>query len=539
MNTTTTRRQFLNLAMGAGASALVARTSPGALSPYIGDDDRALTGKGMNALLFFDDWLLDRRDGLDRRWHQPTFVKQVFSEFYPGFLGYGGYMSVFRDRRLGRYVMYAAVFPPQADPSTFVIRLESDDPWNWPNPRYTTGVQPAWKGFENVVVDQTGERFWPYCVQPLAGTPLQDRGYVTSLAYVTPGFEDFIRRSSAGRGGAGLVPPRGLELRSVLAFSDDGLRFQVDRSHPWRHVGADQSGNFLWSEALGKFLIFTRRVSTDRRIVYSTTADFRQFSPLLTSMQPDHLDPIGTEFYDLPARPYEDLYLGLLHVQSTDPQERVREKFSGRMQTELVHSYNGVHWVRGPRADPFLSVRDYGEEGGGTVYGMELLRTPDHRLLIFAEGSYGEHGAYPAMQAAGMDTTGYISPLLYELRLDGFCSLRTRSRDGLLETKTLVPQAAGLSLNLRTARHTSVRVQLLDGVSLAPLPGYTFADAIEIRGDHLFAPVRWKGRNDLAEWVGRPVRLQIEMHEAELFAIRLAFQAYYAGNGMPPLASLA
>ena len=129
--------------------------------------------------------------------------------------------------------------------------------------------------------------------------------------------------------------------------------------------------------------------------------------------------------------------------------------------------------------------------------------------------------------------------LLYELRLDGFCSLRTRSRDGLLETKTLVPQAGHLRLNVRTTRHTSVRVQLLHGLTLNPLPGYTFDDAVSISGDHLFAPVRWKNHEDIAEWIGKPVRVEIEMREAELFAVRMQYKSYYAQVGTPPMASMA
>jgi hypothetical protein len=168
-----------------------------------------------------------------------------------------------------------------------------------------------------------------------------------------------------------------------------------------------------------------------------------------------------------------------------------------------------------------------------------MIRTADDRLLFYATSSYGEHGAYPAMQAAGMDVTGYFSPLMYELRLDGFCSLRTRSRDGAVETKTLVPQAAGMTLNVRTTRATRVRVQLRHGLTLDPLPGYTFDDALPISGDHLFAPVRWRGHEDLSEWVGKPVRVEVEMREAELFAIRMKYKSYYSQVGTPPMASLA
>lgn len=97
------------------------------------------------------------------------------------------------------------------------------------------------------------------------------------------------------------------------------------------------------------------------------------------------------------------------------------------------------------------------------------------------------------MQKAGIDTRGAFGPLLYELRLDGFCSMKTRSKDGLLRTKTIIPQSAAISINVRTSTHTAVRVQLLDGVTGLPLPGYTLAEAVPISGDHLLHDRSGKG----------------------------------------------
>ena len=43
---------------------------------------------------------------------------------------------------------------------------------------------------------------------------------------------------------------------------------------------------------------------------------------------------------------------------------------------------------------------------------------------------------------------------------------------------------------------------------------------------------RWKERVDISELVGRPVRIEMQMREAELFAIRLDCQSHFA-NGDP------
>ena len=390
------------------------------------------------------------------------------------------------------------------------MRLQSDDPCEWPNPSYDSSARPEWKGFKDVVVDQNGEPIWAYAVHTLAGTPLADRGYVASV----------------------LDEPGHMTLGG---FSDDGVQFTVDRDRPWLNPGSDNTGDVMWNEEAGVYEIVNRPIYGDRRVSISTATDFEEVSRPITVLQPDALDRVGTEFYDMPARPYEGMYIGLLHVFTTDHFEETSTvsppwpwlKYRGRMETELTYSYNGLHWVRTVRK-PFMGLRDYGLLGGGSVYGMEMLRTPDDNLLFYAHCSMGGHGDLVDMAKDGADTAGYNSPLLYEMRLDGFCSLKTWGYRGVLRTKTIVPKAGQISFNVRTMAHTEIRLQILDGQTAEPIPGYTWDEAEPISGDHLFGEPRWKRRSDISELVDRPIRIEIAMREAELFAIRVECEALYA-----------
>jgi hypothetical protein len=457
----------------------------------------------VKSIFFLDDWMVEQRVGLERVWGKPRFVKEIFSHFHPRVLGYGGYFSVFFDETVGRYAMYLAVYPPEADPGTFVLRLLSDDPAQWEDPSFELDASPAWTGFEHVVTQEDGDRFWPLVTRTLRGTPLAHLGqYVATL-----------------------IPSDRSDQNSYLAFSDDGFHFTVDRRHPWHDARSDTWSGIVWNPSAQLFQIYTRPVNVDRRVAVITTPDFRAFSKPVTLLQPDALDPLGTEFYSMPVQQYDDIFIGLLHIFRTDSFEERRYKMGGRMETELSYSYNGFNWYRTPRT-PFIPTRDYGLQGGGQVYAMDMLRTQDNRLLIYAHASMGEHAAYPDMQAAGLDTTGYFGPLLYELRLDGFCSLKTLGKDGSLRTKTLIPKDGALSLNLRTAPHTATRVQIVDGETAQPIPGYTFEEAIPISGDHLFAHPRWQDHADLSALVDRPIRIELAMRESELFAIRLNCQVF-------------
>ena len=464
----------------------------------------------MKGIWFFDDWMIERRDCLERVWGKPSFVKEIFTEFAPPGYGYGGYITAFFDERLGRYAMYVRTYPPYKNGFYAVMRLQSDDPYEWPNPSYDASVSPDWKGFKDVVVDQNDQLIDSYSVHTLAGTPLAQRGYVSTVV-------DFPR------------------LLTLGGFSDDGVRFTVDRDRPWLDPGSDNAGDVLWNQEAGVYEIIARPIYADRRVSISTTRDFEQFSRPITVLQPDAMDRVGMEFYDMPSRPYEGMYIGLLHVFTTDHFEETSSvsppwpwlKYYGRMETELTYSYNGLHWYRSVR-EPFMGLRGYGLQGGGTVYGMEMLRTPEDKLLFYASAAKGGHGDCVAIHDAGLDTTGLESTLLYEMRLDGFCSLKTWGYRGILRTKTIVPKAGQISFNVRTMAHTEIRVQILDGKTAEPIPGYTWDEAVPISGDHLFAQPRWKRRNDISELIDRPIRIEIAMREAELFAIRTECEALYA-----------
>ena len=317
----------------------------------------------MNTIFFFDDWLVERRTCLERVWGRPKFVKEIFSDYHPGVLGYGGYYSAFYDERLGRYVMYLAVYPPEADPGTFVVRLQSDDPHHWPNPVYDASVTPAWKGFADIVVKEDGDRFWPLVTRTLAGTPQEDRGYVGTCYDRSWG-----------------------TTNTYLAFSDDGQHFTVDWQHPWHDVRSDTWSGVVWNERAGFYQIHARPACADRRVALITTPDFESFAPLVTVLQPDAMDRLTTQFYSMPARRYEDLYIGMLHIFTPDTLEERRIKMGGRMETQLAYSYNGLNWYRAVR-EPFIGVRDYGLQGGGSVYGMEMLRTEDDKLLFYTHQS--------------------------------------------------------------------------------------------------------------------------------------------------------
>jgi hypothetical protein len=107
----------------------------------------------------------------------------------------------------------------------------------------------------------------------------------------------------------------------------------------------------------------------------------------------------------------------------------------------------------------------------------------------------------------------------YSLRIDGFVSLHAPLAGGELITKPLSFAGSQLTLNVSTSAAGSVRVEIQNADG-QPLPGFALADCHEVYGDDLERAVAWKGNPDLAAFAAKPVRLRIEIKDADLYSYR-------------------
>ena len=458
-------------------------------------------GDVLNALFFFDDWMLRTRDGLDRKQGKPVLVKEIKLGTHPELsIIRGGKFSY--DECLGRYVMYVDCHHKD-DRSRFTFRLETDDPYNWPMPQWASGSGPLWTRTENPVLDQKGNPLCCYNVLCLEGTPLEEKGY----------FMNFYNYKIDDQ-----------SLGPVIAYSRDGFHWEVDTTTHWIPHLSDTGNPPIYNPRTGQFMIFCRPEFIDRRVAQVTTTDLKKFSPVTIVLQPDAQDPVRREFYGLDPILYEDVFVSILGVYDTEQTENKRIRHQGTNETHLAYSYNGKNWYRAFR-EPFFPRTEPGTPFGGSVYMGAPIRTPENRLLFCVMGSWVEHGA------GGELPEGYNPFLtyLYDMRLDGFSYLKTRARHGMIQTKTVISHGGDLSVNTRTTPTGYVKVVVLDGTLNAdtfgePLPNYTLEDAIPITGDELFGKVRWNNRDNLDELKGKAIILQVHVRDGELYALRFQYQ---------------
>ena len=462
----------------------------------------------MKSLLFFDDWFLRAREGLDRKQGQPSPVKEVVLGSHPelSIIRAGRFH---RDAGTGRYVMYVDCHHKD-DRKRFCTRLETEDPYNWPEPQWTEGTGPMWTRAQNAVVDQNGNPISCFNIVSLAGTPLAEKGYFVNFY----DFED--SEKSWG---------------PVIAFSQDGLHFEVDTQTHWAPHKSDTGNPVIYNSQTGEDMIFCRPEFVDRRVAMLTTTDFATFSTAKVVLQPDAEDPVCREFYGLDPFLCDDVFVGMLSIYDTEPTEGSRCQMQGTNEAQVAYSYNGQNWYRACR-QALIPRTEPGTQLGGCVYAGAPVRTSEDRLLFCVMGSWGEHAAVEEIPEGLAPFPTY----LYEMRLDGFAYLKTRARHGRIRTKTVVPHGGELTMNVRTTPSGYVKVAVLDARHDKaqfgkPIPNYTLEDALPVSGDELFGKIRWRERDNLDELKGRPVMLEVHAREADLYALRFG---YDEGWGVRP-----
>jgi hypothetical protein len=214
-------------------------------------------------------------------------------------------------------------------------------------------------------------------------------------------------------------------------------------------------------------------------------------------------------------------------------------------------------WSDMGRSEPLLVTATW-QNGVGTLYlnGKQLAqaKTDDSAPVELRLGDLRFGEDYPPTSLTNEPFLGLADDILVlkralsaedvaKLATDGPQSVTNEQDEGLLyqadgpTPRTLVdalgadgdlmlPSGAvawgdtQLLLNVSTSVAGSVRCELQtpDGT---PIPGFTLTDCDILYGDGIELPVSWRGgQTELKELAGRPVRLKVELKDADLYAIR-------------------
>ncbi len=216
-------------------------------------------------------------------------------------------------------------------------------------------------------------------------------------------------------------------------------------------------------------------------------------------MEVDEHDPDDAQIYRATVIAYGRGYLALLLMFYTHEMT---------LDVQLAFSHDLMNWQRVGGRKPIL---ERGPEGSW-----------DSKHVLFANSQPHDEGDALRFWYSGKDAPHYQAGRAgfgtATLRRDGFVCLEAGESEGSAVT---VPfrweRLSGIELNI-DASGGAARADVLDERGVV-IPGFSRNDCKPITGDHIRAPLRFKG--GVARLAGRKVRLRFHLTNARLYSFRV------------------
>jgi hypothetical protein len=424
--------------------------------------------------LLLDDSLIEHRAHLVRRVQPPRRALEGPVVTGPEDRNDQPYVTVLRDPASKRFRMWYDASGDGKRSGLFSLGyLESEDGIHWLRPHRLLDGPPGMR--------------W--------GASVLDEG----PAYPTP-----ARRFKLGwwRGG-GLC----------VAASPDGLTWKplapgvvLKHNHDINSIARDPVRDCY--VALVSVYTTGKRWQGKRRVTYqSVSADLVHWKQPWPILAPDEKDEGETQFYCVGGVIARGRTLvGMLKVLRDDLAADPGGRKRGVGYTVLAWSHDGEHWQRD--RVPFLD-RDPRKGAWDHAMAWADCQLPlGDEVLVY-------YGGYARGHKVERFTERQIG--LVRLRRDRYVAWEAGDEEASLRTPLLTLEGKGLGLNVDAGKGC-VRGQLTDPLG-KPLPGFTFCDCEPITRDALAAPLAW--RKPVAGLAGRPIRLELRLRRARLFAIEV------------------
>lgn len=316
-------------------------------------------------------------------------------------------------------------------------------------------------------------------------------------------------KALAGTRKTGLVP----------FVSADGLDWKKLQDEPVITAGAFDSQNVpMWSASENQYVCYFRVfVDKKRRISRTTSKDFINWTePVLMGYDGgpiEHLYTNQTSPYFRAPHIYVGIAARFFPGRRVLTPEQAKEVgvdpgyFNDCSDGVLITTRGGDQYSRtfpegfvrpGIGLENWVSRTNYPA--------LNVVQTGDDTMSFYVNQNYGQPTAHMRR---------------YEIRLDGFASVRAPYTGGEMITKPLIFSGNQLDLNFATSAAGGIRVEIQDADG-KPIPGFTLADSQELIGNEISRAASWKGSKDVSKLAGKPVRLKFVMKDADLYALQFA-----------------
>jgi len=454
-------------------------------------------------ICFFDDyWLDDKRDVM-RIWYSPQ---------YAGCHDEAGiYPSAAWCPEAGKYRLWYEVVPDMGkDGVRYLALAESDNGTDWRQAEVDSRkIKNHPGGYGNVVYTGNG-------------------GIHGTCVFRDPYDKDPARLYKA----AGMIRTNlpyeksGCECPIVVSTSPDGINWTENSDLEVYPFSSDTYNCIFYNPISKKYCVTMRPALIDRRIGLIQSKNLKEWEDPEIIIHPDAENIEGNymiQYYSMWAGWNEGMFLGLLWNYHTSITDTNSCKMNGFMDTELVYSYDGNHWMHTTRR-PIVQRPAPPSFGHTQLNFSSIIETKEKdKWILVASASRAFHSSAEEnkrlMQLYG--NTFNIS--FYEIRKNGLCGMECCGRNGILTTKAFELVEPDLTFNL-SAPFGHVKFSVTDVVG-KPYEGFSFDDCVPFTGDSVSAVPNWKNHK-LDELKGQRVRISLNLNTAVLYSLSATLRPY-------------
>ena len=306
-----------------------------------------------------------------------------------------------------------------------------------------------------------------------------------------------------------------------LHYSADGFSWTPHSKTPLLEGLADCHHLMGWDPSIGQYVAFVRPDKAIRTIARTTSPDMIRWSEYQSVLEPDEVDPPGTQLYGMPVYRDRGMYYGMLWIYH--PNQLT-------VDVQLAYSRDGIKWRRTARRHPVLSFGLPHQFDSHQVFALAPVPVGDE-LKVFYMGQDAPHAlvynneAYPPLKTPlprkdqpWLEKRSGAMGLASCLR-DRFVALEANEKMGNMITKPFKLSGRNLVFNADVSRG-DIRLELLDEEG-KPFPAFSGPRAGRVYGNGVHLKAVWRGVADLASVQGRAVKLRVQMRYAKLYSFQV------------------
>ncbi|MEO5803724.1 MAG: hypothetical protein ABIR24_09345, partial [Verrucomicrobiota bacterium] len=449
---------------------------------------------GVGPHLFLDEFLIESNTNIGRVVNSPLRAAAIPNPIVTG-KGDGNfqpYLTVLRDPATRRFrIWYGAQTAESSASESQLAYMESDDGIQWirprrilPTPFLRFGVSIIDQGVNFPHADARYKLGW-YAAPVTKGESRPADGTVLGGLKIASSPDGFVWKQ--------LVPPD--------STNDVVLMHDHDINGIFRDAVADRYVAIASTLATGETWTGKRRVT-----LQSFSRDLLRWEKPSYALTPDdRLDEGDTQFYAMDGFLIRgDLRIAMVKILRDDFKP---EGAAGIGYTALAWSRDGEHWIRD--RTPFFQ-RDERNEAWDHSHAWidEQVPVGDEVYFYYAGYMHGHKVNRFEERQIG----------LVKMQRDRYVAREAGAEQGMITTPLVELSGKTFTLNVN-ARGGEVRVQIVDRKN-KPIKDFTFADCAVIDRDGVSESVRWKQHSNLSPLAGKPLKLQIQMRAAKLYALQ-------------------